>query len=716
MTPPDSDSFSFFRVITGLGITDTSGREAMFNLELSQRYLRSKETQDIVPDPEAAVPNDDLKKFMEAAIHDSAASTTLRKHIAQRYSQVFGGVIAGAPPEVVAPVRAACAAQISIPTPPFRRLRIYGLDPSFSTRLDTAAINEVTMHVRWERDLQPGPVGEYLEVKDVDAAGKEYPGVDLCDRGLLAQNGHAPAEGNPAFHQQSVYAIAMTTIANFERALGRPVLWRPEPNPKDEYDDCRYRQRLQICPHALHQANAYYSPQQIALLFGYFQTAANDPGDHVPGSMVYACLSHDIVVHETTHAILDGMHRKFNTPTNRDVLALHEGFADIVALMQHFTMPEVLEQQIRQTHGNLESQSMLGSLAVQFGRATGGRGALRDAIGEFDENGVWRRIVPNPTDYRSAKVQEPHARGAILVVAVSDAFLAIYKRRTQDLLRIYTQGTGVLPAGAIHPDLVHRLAAEAVKSATHVLNMCIRALDYVPPVDITFGEYLRAIITADFDLVSDDDLNYRVAFMEAFRNRGIYPEDLETLSVDTLRWESLELNSFPPEYKQIVENLKQFADQCFYISSRQDLFFISRNQRKQLHGMLEKLIAASPDFATELGLDSKSSFEVHELRRALRTGPDGNTIPQIIAALTQSRTIEVNGPHTFLGGSTIIVDLSGPAIKYRIMKRVNSATREARTAAFLRASNDDPLRALLVAPDQKEPFALLHSLTGDSGF
>jgi hypothetical protein len=50
------------------------------------------------------------------------------------------------------------------------------------------------------------------------------------------------------------------------------------------------------------------------------------------------------------------------------------------------------------------------------------------------------------------------------------------------------------------------------------------------------------------------------------------------------------------------------------------------------------------------------------------------------------------------------------------MKRVDSANREARTAAFLRASSQDPLRALLVAPEQKEPFALLHSLTGESGF
>jgi subtilisin family serine protease len=714
MTPPDSDSFSFFRVITGLGITDTSGREAMFNLELAQRYLRSKEMQDIVPDPEAAVSNDDLKKFMEAAIHDSGASVTLRKHIAQRYSQVFGGVIAGAPPEVVAPVRAACAAQISIATPPFRRLRIYGLDPSFATRLETASISDVTMHVQWERDLKPGPIGEYIAVKDVDAAVVEYPGVDLSDPRLLAQNGCAPAEGNPAFHQQTVYAVAMTTIANFERALGRPVLWRPEPDPLNPFDDSKYRQQLQIRPHALRDTNAFYSPQQISLLFGYFQAAANDPGDHVPGSMVYTCLSHDIVAHETTHAILDGMHRKFETPTNRDVLALHEGFADIVALMQHFTIPEILEHQIRHTRGNLESESILGSLAVQFGRAAGGRGALRSAIGQFDENGVWHRLVPDPSAYQ--KIEEPHARGALLVAAVFDAFLAIYNRRTADLLRIYTQGTGVLPIGAIHSDLVNWLANEAAKSASHVLNMCIRALDYVPPVDITFGEYLRAIITADFDLVHDDDLNYRVAFVEAFRRHGIVPEGLETLSVDTLRWEGLHFDSIPPAYGQVIDSLKQFADQCFYISSREELFQISRKQRIQLHEMLEKLFAASPDFATALGLDAKSKFEVHELRRALRTGPDGNTIPQIIAALTQTRTIDLDGPHDFLGRSTIIVDLSGPAIKYRIMKRVDSAARESRTAAFLRAAKNDPLRALLVASDQKEPFALLHSLTGDSGF
>src|SRR6185436_4996214 len=115
--------------------------------------------------------------------------------------------------------------------------------------------------------------------------------------------------------------------------------------------------------------------------------------------------------------------------------------------------------------------------------------------------GVWEPSDPDPDDYEN--VTECHARGAILVAAVFDAFLAIYRHRVGDLLRIASGGTGELPAGELHPDLVNRLCAEATKSARHVLLMCIRALDYCPPVDITFGEYLRALITADMDLVPD---------------------------------------------------------------------------------------------------------------------------------------------------------------------------------------------------------------------
>src|SRR6478609_9337094 len=114
--------------------------------------------------------------------------------------------------------------------PPYRRLRIYAFDPGASTSLDTAVINEAVLKLPWEDGVRPGPIGEYLEVIDVDPASRAfYDPVDLDHPSLLAQDGHPPSEGNPQFHQQMVYAVAMTTIRNFERALGRCVLWAPKP-------------------------------------------------------------------------------------------------------------------------------------------------------------------------------------------------------------------------------------------------------------------------------------------------------------------------------------------------------------------------------------------------------------------------------------------------------------------------------------------------------
>lgn len=728
----DSDSFAFLRVITGLGITQIPARERMFNLELAQRWLLNPELQELVTDPDDVATLDDkrLVKFMDAIIADKDASVALRKHVAARYPAATGKSVPPkiAPREIVPDVLPACDTQPQLSAPPRRRLRVYAVDPSYSTRSHTAHINEVVLDVRWE-ELRPGPVGDYIAVKDVDAAEKNYAPVDLDDRRLVARDGWAPSEGNPQFHQQMVYAVTMKTIEHFERALGRPVLWRHKRNPANDFDDSGFVKQIEIRPHALRKGNAFYSPDDVALLFGYFEAADTAPGEHMPGSRVYTCLSHDIIAHEATHAILDGMHGRFLEPTNVDVLAFHEAFADIVALMQHFTIPQVLEYEIERTRGDVEAESMLGSLAVQFGRAMGGRGALREAIGTL-ENGVWRRLPADPAELEKRVI--PHARGAILVAAVFDAFITIYKARTRDLMRIYTGGTGVLPDGAIHPDLVRRLSEEAAKSARHVLDICIRALDYLPPVDVTFFEYLRALITADYDLVSEDRYNYRVAFVEAFRRRGIYPlgvaestteTTVRTLSVETLRWQGLDYarkdvpRAVAKQYDAIVADLRRYAETCIYMKNRRSLFKRTRVERGRLHDKIERAFKAVPEFRKHLGL-SAGEFEVHQLRAAMRGGADGRYVPQVIVALTQTVTVpadEENGvpAHKFHGGSTLIVDLVAKTVKYRIVKNSDSETRRARTAAFVHEAKADPLRGLFFAPDRRNPFAALHSLADD---
>src|SRR4030095_3765443 len=170
--------------------------------------------------------------------------------------------------------------------------------------------------------LKPGPEGDYVVVVDYDPASDAfYEPVDLNKPFLLGADGLDPDEGNPKFHQQFVYAVVMTTIRNFEKALGRRVLWvlRDEKRPRGKWDV--FVRRLRIYPHAFRGANAYYSPAKKALLFGYFPASADDPGDHVPGGIVFTCLSHDVVAHETTHALLDGLHSGLTRATNRDMLA-----------------------------------------------------------------------------------------------------------------------------------------------------------------------------------------------------------------------------------------------------------------------------------------------------------------------------------------------------------------------------------------------------------
>jgi hypothetical protein len=568
--------------------------------------------------------------------------------------------------------------------PRFRKLRAYAFDPSLSLQLDTNIINNISYKVSWE-ELKQGPVGEYIEVVDYDPSSEcFYKPVNLDNAYLLAQDGLDPSESNPQFHQQMVYAVAMTTIKNFELALGRKIMWSQYRNAKGEFS--KYVQRLRIYPHALREANAYYSPQKKALLFGYFNSTPDNPGLQMPGCTIYTCLSHDIIAHEITHALLDGMHRRYVEATHIDSLAFHEAFADIVALFQHFTFPEVLKDQIAKTGGDLRAQNLLGELAQEFGKAIGHYGSLRNAIGHFDpEKKIWQPHIPNPNDY--LKEKEPHARGAILVATIFDAFISLYKRRIADLVRIATGGTGILPPGSLHPDLVNRMANEASKTAGHILKICIRALDYCPPLDINFGDYLRALITSDYDLVNDDNLDYRIAIIEAFQKRGIFPDNVKNMSVESLLCKvDQESDQFESRFAVLIDFFRHFKEKISYISNRKEIYeltkiFISGGEipgsntntkrknatekKESIMGLHQRLnikflghddaiefgkltgLILDDSMVDHLGISRSKNpntmgmpmLEVHNLKLASRSGPKGENVNQIILTLTQKRGV-----------------------------------------------------------------------------
>ena len=445
--------------------------------------------------------------------------------------------------------------------PSTRRLRVYALDPSAGNYVG----NVMTVNVRWEKELEPGPIGRRIAVIDYDPVNKcYYPPINLNDYRVLAQDGLEPSESDPRFHQQMVYAVATETVEKFDAALGRRVHWRraERPNRGPEHDGEKYSAvgdiwTLRLYPHAMVQQNAFYSREAQGILFGYFRANPRNPGNNLPNQRVFTCLSHDIIAHEVTHAVIDGIRTYFTEPTNPDTLAFHEAFADLTALFLHFGHKEALYDTIQKTGGRLYDfelrpdadlpqhapsagqakatrpaitaqiarRNPLIELAKQFGEASGMNKGLRSALG----------TPPDPKAMEKAG-DEPHARGSLLVAAVFDAYFSVYIKRTSRLFQIFRAGGGVVRPDELPAPLADLLAEQAYKTANEFFQLCARALDYCPPVDLTFGDFLRALMTTSRDLDHADAHGVRDALMQAFRARGIYPDSASFFSDDALCW------------------------------------------------------------------------------------------------------------------------------------------------------------------------------------
>lgn len=565
-----------------------------------------------------------------------------------------------------------------------RPLKVYAFDPMLGRR----AGGRITIDIPNETTLEKGPVGERIQVIDYDGVSRVlYTPVDLNDEAILMQNGLEPTESDPRFHQQMVYAIAMKVLENFDIALGRKLYFR--------------RQRpLRIFPHAFCGANAFYDHKLRAVLFGYFRADEQDPGPNLPGQTVFTCLSQDIIAHEVTHAVVDRLRPYFIEPTNHDVAAFHEGFSDIVAIFQHFTFPAILRDHIQMTRGDLRSPNSLIELASEFGYATGTGQALRSAL----DAGSTTEAVPDPTLYR--KLTEPHQRGSILVAAVFDAFFQTYQNRIKDLIRIATGGTGKLPDGDLHPDLVNRIAGEAARTAQATLTMCIRAFEYLPPVDVTFGDYLRALVTADYELNQTDESGIRAAMIESFRARGIYPESVTSLAEDSLLWE-MPREALPPFpiyekgayiLREILKNAYDFSTPAKSDSSGEtskvgaevkakEEVKADEEEDSQLGNSYEfnltkdtaqilRKYAKKNWKALHLDPDLLDTLSVDGFHPVFRVNPRGQLLVEMVAQFTQQdksfkENYSVSGGMPFRGGTTVIAAANGE-VRYVIAKPLPS--------------------------------------------
>ena len=553
--------------------------------------------------------------------------------------------------------------------PVSRQLWIYTLDPSVSDRLGGVA----KVDVPWE-PLEPGPKGELFEI---DGAGAPAPLIDpgqldLEDPRWLVSDGAAPSPANAAFHLQMVYAVCSLTYAAFRRALGRDIGWAIDPGADG-------RSRLRVRPFAFEEANAGYMRESGDLSFGYFRAGKQPAGFTIPGGLVFTSLSHDVIAHETTHALLDGLRANFHEPTNVDVPAFHEGFADLVALFLHFTYPSVVEEALQRSRGVVDRGSVLAEIAREFGHARSrmNRGkALRsaidvDGIQAFDSDGLPGK-APDPAAYKPTL--DPHDLGTVLVSAVFEAFVTITRRKTARLMRIAGLDPGDFGRVPLGDALLAAVAKEACDVAAQFLTMCIRAIDYCPPVDMLLGEYLRALITADAEMEPVDKWGYREALMRSFRRRQIFPTDVQFMTEDAVRWDA-------PEKPLTIPGLA-FRDLRFEgdpgrAAGADELdrqaAVLGRFVTDPRHAGFFRLIP--PAAPRPFGIVQVSPAMVESIRVARRVAPDGRILFDTVAEVTQACTADVEGTlFDVVGGCTIVISQDG-GVRYTIAKGVTSKER-----------------------------------------
>ena len=476
-----------------------------------------------------------------------------------------------------------------------RRLTIIAQDPAVSDVDGEIVTAEVSVPV--DR-LEPGPRGHRFHVVDYIAATGELvdPVPDLCDPDIAeparqwtcrdrfarprdAADAAARFPGgysralvsDPAFRAQNVYAIVARTLAAFESALGRRIDWAFDSH------------QLYVVPRAFAEANAHYAREDRGLFFGYLPR-----GD---GTTVYTCLSHDIVAHETTHAVLDGLRPRFLEPALPDQPAFHEALADIVALLSVFSLREAVAFALGRAdpHGRVSmtrfegealASNILFSLAEQFGEATTGvRGsALRRS----------RQVVTGDAWRRDPAFEEPHRRGEVLVAAVIDALVGMWMRRLRALEH----------KGAVDRE---RAAEEGAKSAAHLLTMVIRSLDYAPAIELAFEDVLDAVLVADEVIAPDDEHDYRGALRDSFARYDIHQPAGRMIDLAQM--------AVPFRYDQINATALR--------SSKQEAYrFIWQN-------------------LGALGLKPDWHLQVDSLRPALRVGPDGLVVQEVVCDYVQ---------------------------------------------------------------------------------
>jgi hypothetical protein len=526
---------------------------------------------------------------------------------------------------------------------PTRKLTVLALDPSVQVdgklfRTQVEIPNEV---------LDRGPRGYRVHVIDYDSTRDAlYPSARMrvslnCDDRMPEDPWENTSDADLLksldFHAWMTYAVIMKTLARFEYALGRRASWSFGGH------------QIQVSPHAFSDANAFYSDQAQGLFFGYFPSFDGR-------RTIFTCLSYEIIAHETTHALLDGLRERYMDPSSPQQAGFHEAFADIVALLSVFSaqsvvarlvdvgMPNIDDvgiERMNLTPDKLRASALFGLGSEMGSELSGIHGqALRRSVA----------LPPNPDYLSSPLYQEAHMCGEVLVAAVLNAFLDIWIQRL----------VAVGSESSVDRD---RASEEGAELADRMLTIFIRAIDYCPPTDLQFCDFASGVLTADWELnPKDDKYQIREALRKWFAEFGIKPSSKGANGQEPGSWEPPSAK-IPFKYDRThFESMKSDPDEVFR--------FLWVNRKA-------------------FQLNDQALTRVLSVRSCVRTGRDGFTLRETVVEYHQQlkvfarelASLKVQKPEgmpdstevTLYGGNAVVFDEYGH-VKYSIGNSVLSST------------------------------------------
>ena len=310
-----------------------------------------------------------------------------------------------------------------------------------------------------------GPITPRLAVVDLDPdtedlqdpvifeppAGRRTLGRYAADRTAIL---------SPAFIAVSAFATVWRTIKVFEekRTLGREIQWG--------FD----APQLLVVPRAGWMENAYYERSSHSIQFFSFDA---------DGKTIHTSLSRDIVAHETTHALIDGIDPDLYDALDPQSLALHEGIADLVAMLIAFDSSRLTHAILDKTRGRIDKSNAFSSIGEEFG----------DAIARGQKPGYLRnlknavKLDPRPGHEET----EPHALSQVISGLLYDLLVEMHEQFKRDYATRPWFGGDEFKASGF-------ALSVAAKVFQHIV---LRGLDYLPPGEVTFADFGRAILAAD---------------------------------------------------------------------------------------------------------------------------------------------------------------------------------------------------------------------------